>query len=96
MAEHLMKSTSLEFEVKSTDPDRQTIEAVREVVRLSPELQSIASERYPGVAINIQRAEGLPVSALVQHLLVSVDWHAVASGAEKPSVLSSQRSFSRL
>lgn len=73
----------LEFDVKSTDPDLQTIEAVREAVKLSADLQAALGSRFPGVKVKIKRAEGLPIHELVQHILVSIDWHAVASGAEK-------------
>lgn len=73
----------LEFDVKSTDRDRQTIEAVRETVKLSADLQTAVEKKYPGVKVKIKRAEGIPVHELVHHVLVWIDWHAVASGAEK-------------
>jgi hypothetical protein len=72
----------LEFEVKSTDPGRRTIDAVRETIRLSGDLQQAVEKNYPGVKVKIKRAEGVPVHELIHHLLVSIDWHAVASGAE--------------
>jgi pantoate kinase len=74
--------TVLEFEVSSTDEDRKTIEAVRETIRLSGDLQNVVAKKYPGVKVEIRRKEGLPVHALVHHILVSIDWHAVAKGAE--------------
>lgn len=73
----------LRFEARSTDRDRQTIDAVREALKLSPDLQAVLEKKYPGVKVKIKRAEGLPIHALVHHILVSIDWHAVASGAEK-------------
>ena len=73
----------IEFEMKSTDDTRQTIEAVRKTVKLSADLQAAIEKKYPGVKVKIKRAEGLPVHELVHHLLVSIDWHAVASGSEK-------------
>jgi hypothetical protein len=80
MAKH---AKVLEFEVKSTDPDRQTIEVVRETVELSADFQKVIEKKYPGVKVKIKRAEGLPIHELVHHILVSIDWHAVASGTEK-------------
>jgi hypothetical protein len=73
----------LEFDVKTTDPDRRTIDAVRETVGLSNDLQAVVEKKYPGVKVKIKRAEGVPVHELVHHILVSIDWHAVASGAEE-------------
>jgi hypothetical protein len=42
-----------------------------------------AKKRFLGVKVKIKRAEGLPIHELVHHILVSIDWPAVASGAEK-------------
>lgn len=80
MAKHVKV---LEFDVQSTDPDRRTIEVVRETVKLSADFQKVIEKKYPGVKVKIKRAEGVPVHELVHHILVSIDWHAVASGTEK-------------
>lgn len=77
------KLTKLEFEIRSTDSDRKTIDAVRETISLSEELQSTVAKEYPGAKVEITRKEGLPIHALVHHIIVSIDWHSVASGAEK-------------
>jgi|GEM_PF-5835581 len=80
------KSRKLEFEIRSTDSDRKTIDAVREIISLSEELQSAVAKKYPDVKVEITRKEGLPIHALVHHIIVSVDWHAITSGAEKAIV----------
>jgi hypothetical protein len=76
------KSRKLEFEVRSTDSDRKTIDAVRETISLSEDLQNAIAKKYPGVKVEISRKEGLPIHAIVQHVIVSIDWHAVAKGVE--------------
>jgi hypothetical protein len=76
------KSKKLEFEVQSTDKDRKTIDAVRETISLSEDLQTAISKKYPGIRVEITRKEGLPIHELVQHVIVEIDWHAVAKGVE--------------
>ena len=82
MAPEQVKMT-LEFEVKSLDPGRRTIETIPEVEKLSSELQAAIAAKYPGTTVQIRRVEGTPVHLAIQYLLLHVDWHAVASGAEK-------------
>jgi hypothetical protein len=76
------ESKKLEFEVRSTDKDRKSIDGVRETIALSKDLEAEIAKKYPGVTVKITRKEGLPIHELVQHVIVSIDWHAVAKGVE--------------
>ena len=76
-------TTTLEFEIKSLDPTKKTIDTVPEIEKLSEELQLALAEKYPGTTVRIRRREGMPAHLVIQYLLLHIDWHAVASGAEK-------------
>lgn len=73
----------LKFEVQSLSKTKKTIDYVKEVEALSSEVEKAVSEQYPGTTVTIRRDEGLPIAPLIQHLIVSIDWHAVAKGAEQ-------------
>lgn len=51
---------TLNFEIKSLDPQRKTTETVPEVENLSTDLQTAIAARYPGSTVVIRRAEGIP------------------------------------
>jgi hypothetical protein len=73
----------LKFEVQSLNRSKKTIDYVKEAEALSSEVEKAVSEQYPGTAVTIRRDEGLPIAPLIQHLIVSIDWHAVKMGAEQ-------------
>jgi hypothetical protein len=73
----------LKFEVKSLNPSKKTIEYVKDAEALSEDLEKVIAKEYPGTKVTIRRKEGLPIGPLIQHLIVSIDWHAVKVGAEQ-------------
>jgi hypothetical protein len=86
----------IKFEIKSLDPGRKTIETIPEVENLSAELQAVIAAKYPGTTVQIRRVEGMPVHLVVQHVLLQVDWHAVASGVEKAAAAFATTEFLKL
>ena len=73
----------LKFEIKSLNKSRKTMDYIPEAKALQGELEKAIAEQYPGAKVTIRRDEGIPIAPLVQHLIVSIDWHAVMSGIEK-------------
>jgi hypothetical protein len=77
------KSTiTVEFEIKSLDPTRSTSNAVLEVQNLEADLQSVVAKSFPTSNVRIRRAEGIPGLPELQHILLHIDWEAVAKGVE--------------
>lgn len=76
------KKTMVRLEVKSLDSTRTVADAMEEIEKLSPELQAFIEARFPGVHITVSRVEGIPFGPEIQHLMLQIDWHAVAKGAE--------------
>jgi hypothetical protein len=77
------QTLELKFEVKSLNKSRKTIEYVKDAQALSGELEHALAEQFPDAKVTIKREEGIPIAPLIQHLIVSIDWHAVMSGVEK-------------
>jgi hypothetical protein len=88
----------LAFEVKSTDRELKTIDGVREALKLSGDLQAALEKKYPDakLKVKIRRVEGLPVLALVHHIIVSIDWHTVKVGIETAASQFATREFLKL
>jgi hypothetical protein len=80
---HDETKSTLEFEIKSLDPTKKTIDIVPEIEKLSEEVQLAVARKYPGATVRIRRREGMPAHLVIQYLLLHIDWHAVAAGAEK-------------
>lgn len=78
-----MKSLTVKFEVRSLDPDRPIIEAVPQIEALSSELQANLATQFPGATVEIRRAQGIPGLPQLQEILLHIDWHATAHGAEE-------------
>ena len=87
---------TLRFEIKSLEPQRKTIDTVPEIENLSPDLEAAIAVKFPGTTIEIRRAEGIPAVREIQELLLHIDWHAVASGAEKAIAAFATTEFLRL
>jgi hypothetical protein len=77
------RKEKLKFEVTSLDRSKKTIEYVKDAEALSEDLEKIIAKKYPGTKVTIRRDEGLPIGPLIQHLIVSIDWHLVKEGVEK-------------
>ncbi len=90
------QKTTLRFQIKSLDPDRPIIDAVPGAESLSPELQAILAARFPGVAVEIRRDEGIPFAREVQELLLYVDWHAVGVAVETTAAGWATKEFLKL
>jgi hypothetical protein len=73
---------TLRFEIQSVDPGRPTISVVPEAEDLSSALEEILKEHYPGAAVTIRRAEGIPGVRELQELLLHVDWHLLKTTTE--------------
>lgn len=76
------RESILKFEIKSLDPAKPTTGSVPAAEGLASELQAQLEKRYPGAAVTIRRAEGIPGVPEVQELLLHVDWHTVKTAAE--------------
>jgi hypothetical protein len=87
--------TTLEFEVKSLD-SRKIIDIIPEIEQQSEDLQRSIAAKYPGTTVKIRRREGIPAHLIVQQLLLHVDWHAVAAGAEKAAAVFATTEFLKL
>lgn len=77
------QSLVLKFEVKSLNKGRKTTAYIKDSQALTGELEKVLAEQFPDAKVTIKREEGIPIAPAIQHLIVSIDWHAVISGIEK-------------
>ena len=82
----------LEFEIKSLD-QRQTSDWIPEIEGASGALETAIAARYPAATITISRKEGTPVHAVIQYLLLNVNWHDVALASEKAAAVFATTEF---
>lgn len=79
----MAKKSILEFEVESLDPRVEVMQMVPKAQTLASNLEKTLAAQYFGTTVRIERAEGLPIHAAIQHLLVHIDWANIEAGALK-------------